>query len=122
MQGQWKNNISGWNSKHSRRKSQSRKQLMKDKVNYFWKHEDKEPVRMDSVLEYVDDVVVKYGESKNIYKIKINKSYDGYTNYSYRNAYCVCCGCGNFHKRWFDAITSEEIYWNSVRISIISVA
>ena len=114
MNGKWKSDVSGWNHKDSRRKKQTRNSILKDRGLYFSRKEPKESVRLESEVEFIEDTIVKYGESKSIYKIKINKSYNG--EHSFRKAWYY--GSGS-HKEWYDAITNQPIHGWGHQIEIV---
>ena len=118
MQGKWKNNVGGWNHKDSKRKKQTRNHLLKDRGLYLSRKEPEEVVRFESDVEIVQDTITKHGESKTIYKIRIDKYGE---EYSERVAWYY--GHIKYNPEWYDAYTGKRIYtWVHQGISIIGVA
>lgn len=110
MKGTWKNNLSGWNLKDSKRKKQTRKHFFRDNGKYYSKHdEDCKSCRIEGAVEVTSEKEYKYGKTINIYKIKISKYSDSLgEKFSYRYGYLK--EISKFQKEWYDAFTGNKIY------------
>jgi hypothetical protein len=122
MKGTWKENLGGWNHKDSKRKKQTRKHLLRDNGRYYSMHdEDCKSCRIESEVEVNAIYETKHGETKNIYKIKINKWFDSYSTrvaYVYGDPF----GLYGHYARWYDAYTEAYIDEHSKRIEVLGLA
>lgn len=119
MKGTWKQELGGWNHKDSRRKKQTRKNFLRDNGRYYTMHaEECNSCRTEGEVEVGTIDTFKHGETKNIYKIRINKYMD---NYSLRTAYFT--GLLHYDPRWYDAFTHEYIdMWGRGKFEILGIA
>lgn len=106
MNGTWKENVGGWNHKDTRRKRQNRNHTLNDNGYYFSRKEPAKSVRYESEVEHVPEVITKHGETRQIYKIKLDK---GLGLYSYRLAYYTGSYECSYNVRWYDAHTHAYI-------------
>ena len=78
MQGTWKEKVGGWNHKDTKRKKQTRKHILKDKVKplikkfYYDDKEFEDTIRYETIIEYKADKAV-YKNSGFVEYWKIEK-------------------------------------------------
>ena len=121
MNGTWKENLSGYNHKGQRRKKQTRKHILKDKIkplikNFYFKNKEieKEKFFIENQVEYIDNEQTKKKRNITIkiYKIEVIRYYGELCNSRYstniREAYKSVNG-GYYDLYNFEPIIGNEI-------------
>ncbi len=123
MQGQWKLNLGGWNSKDTKRKSQTRNQYLNDRGLYYSRKEPKKSVRLEYEVEKFDEEpIYKKSGWVETWRIETSnyigkvRSYDSpFVDYIYsknlRTAF--------YNGRWYDEYSGEEIKGDIKKLSFL---
>jgi len=106
MKGLWKENISGWNSKNTKRKKQTRKHTLKDNGRIINNLFNKKSLKTKKIFRIENKVenIMTYGEyyPKQYKEIKSVKTY-------YINWYGKEYEAYKFKDIWYDINTNKEI-------------
>ena len=109
MKGEWKNSVSGWNHKDSKRKKQTHNHRLKDNGRFIyhafngWKSKRKASPEIFRIENEVEKIMT-YGEAYPD-RYKEIKTVEAYYIYWYSKKYEAY----NFKGTWYDLETYEEI-------------
>ncbi len=114
MNGTWKDDVSGWNNKDTRRKKQTRKTYLKDRGLYLSRKEPLGIVRYESTVEHIEEEY-KYKRSGFVetWKIEVETFVRSITNWNSIFVQNICSTnirtAYNFNGVWYDEYTNEII-------------
>lgn len=126
MQGTWKENISGWNQKDSKRKKQSRKHTLKDKAKtlikkFKYKNIKNKVIWDEGGVEFIkDSSCFKQSGWVESWKVEVETyigKYKFYWNSDYfQNRYSYSVRTAYWNNGWFDDYDNTPISGPGVKV------